>query len=258
MRIALALLGASQGHPLTTPMFIAAAEVLSLSPNAMRIALSRLTARGDLIARRRGTYALSPERARAFAHVRRYRTGFATRVSWRGAFLGVLTADLPRRNATVLRRRLNALDLAGFRPLRHGLFARPDNLEGGRGAMQEHLSKLGLDPGAELVGLTLDAPQTTTLKRAYRIEADARRCRALAKKTEALLPLMRRRPPRQVAAPSFFLGDEVLRYLARDPLLPEQWASPGPRTQLAALMSRLDEHGLAVWRSLLEELESTA
>lgn len=258
MRIALALLGAAHGHPLTTPLFIAAGEVLSLSPNAMRVALSRLTARGDIVTRQRGIYALSPARRQAFAHVRRYRTGFATRVPWRGGYLGVLTADLPRRDATLLRRRLSALDLAGFRALRHGLFARPDNLAGGREAMQEHLSQLGLDRGAELVGLTLDTAQSAGLQRHYRVDADAGRARTLAKRVEALLALMRRRPPRQVAAPSFFLGDEVLRYLARDPLLPEQWASPAPRKQLAELMSRLDEHGLAVWRSLLKELESTA
>ena len=117
--IALALLGASRGHPLTTPMFIAAAEVLSLSANAMRIALSRLTARGAIVTRKRGSYALSNERVQAFAHVRRYRSGFATRVPWRGQYFGVLTADLPRRDATLLRRRLNALDLAGFRALPH-------------------------------------------------------------------------------------------------------------------------------------------
>lgn len=256
MRIALALLGASRGHPLTTPMFIAAAEVLSLSPNAMRIALSRLTARGDIVTRKRGTYALSNERGQAFAHVRRYRSGFATRVPWRGQYFGVLTADLPRRDATLLRRRLNALDLAGFRALPHGLFARPDNLAGGRDALHEHLSQLGLDPRAELIGVTLTPTQSAVLQRQYRVEADALRCRTLATKVEALLARMKHRAPRQVAAPSFFLGDEVLRFLARDPLLPESWASPAPRKRLADLMSRLDEHGRAVWRSLLEEVRA--
>ncbi len=108
------------------------------------------------------------------------------------------------------------------------------------------------------MGLTLDDHQSAGLRRHYRAEVDARRCRTLAKKVEVLLPLMRRRPPRQVAAPSFFLGDEVLRALARDPLLPEQWASPAPRKQLAELMGRLDAHGLAVWRSLLHDLERAA
>jgi DNA-binding transcriptional regulator PaaX len=256
MRIALALLGAAQGEPLTIPMLIGAAEVLRLSPNAMRVAISRLTARGEVTARRRGAYALSSgRRLEAFAHVRRYRTGFATRVPWRGDFLGALTADLPRRNATLLRRRTQALDLAGFRALHHGLYARPNNLAGGRDAVAAHLARLGLDPAAEVIGLTLDARQRNQLERGYRISADQLRARSLTREVKALLPQMRRRPPREVAAKSFWLGDEVLRFLARDPLLPPQLADPAPREKLADAMSTLDEEGLRVWRALLEDLD---
>ena len=235
-------------------MLIGAAELLRLSPNAMRIALSRLTAKGDVVTTRRGAYALSPARVEAFEHVRRYRTGFAKRIAWRGGFLGVLTADLPRRDATLLRRRTRALDLVGFRALRHGLFVRPDNLAGGLPAIGQQLTRLGLDVEAELCGVTLDARQRARVEQRYQVKADARRAQGLTRKVEALLPLMRRRSPRQLAATSFWLGDEVLRFLARDPLLPDELADPGPRRKLSELMSALDKQGLAVWRSLLEEL----
>jgi hypothetical protein len=55
---------------------------------------------------------------------------------------------------------------------------------------------------------------------------------------------------------SFWLGDEVLRFLARDPLLPESMADPEPRRALAEAMSTLDEQGFALWSSMLEELEA--
>lgn len=252
MRIALALLAAARGEPLTTPVLIGAAEVLRLSPNAMRIALSRLTTTDDVITQRRGTYALSPRRLQSYVQVRR--NGFATRIPWKGDYLGVLTADLPRRSATLVRRRTHALDVAGFRELSHGLFVRPDNLAGGRATVAPLLQRLGLDPGAELIGVSLDARQSTALEQRWQVSADARRAQVLEKKVKALLPIMRRRPPRQVAATSFWLGDEVLRFLARDPLLPERWADPAPRRKLAEVMSALDEQGLQVWRSLLETL----
>ena len=250
MRIALALLGAARDEPLTTPMLIGAAELLHLSPNAMRIALSRLTSRGDVITKGRGAYALSRSRKAAYAHARRYRT--EQRAPWRGGFVGVLTADLPRRNATLVRRRERALDLVGFRPLTHGLFLRPDNLE--RSGVGEQLHRLGLDRTAEIIGLTLDARQTEKAQRAWPVKADQHRAIALTRKVRALLPLLSHRPPREAAAQSFFLGDEVLRFLARDPLLPEQWADPKPRRVLAELMTELDERGQHVWRSLLERL----
>ena len=256
IRIALALLGAARGEPLTIPMLIGAGEVLQLSPNAMRVALSRLTSRGEVTARRRGAYALSSaQRLEVFAHVRRYRTGFAPRVAWKGDFLGALTADLPRRNATLVRRRLRSLDLAGFRALSHGLWARPNNLSGGRDAMAAHLARLGLDAGAELIGLTLDVRQRATLERRYLISTDEQKAHALTHKVHALLPKLRRRPPREAATASFWLGDEVLRFLARDPLLPQRLADPAPREKLADAMSSLDEEGRRVWRSLLEALD---
>lgn len=256
MRIALALLGAARDEPLTTPMLIGAADVLRLSPNSMRIALSRLTARGDVITPERGVYALSKSRREAFAHVRRYRTAFTQRIAWQGAFFGVLTADLPRRNATLVRRRAHALDLVGFRPLAHGLFIRPDNLE--RDSVTAQLRQLGLDATAEVIGVTLDDRQREKAQRAWPVKADEQRAIALARKVRALLPQMNRRPARELAAQSFWLGDEVLRFLARDPLLPEQWADPAPRRTLAELMSELDERGQQVWRSLMENLEATA
>ncbi len=254
MRIALALLGAARGQPLTAPMLVGAADVLKLSPNSMRIALSRLTSRGDLITERRGTYALSKQRREGFDHVRRYRTGFATRVTWKGDYLGVLTADLPRRNATLVRHRARSLDLAGFRPLAHGLFVRPNNLAGGRAPIEAQLRRLGLDADAQVIGVTLDATQSAQLERQYEVSVDQKTALALTRKVEALLPQMHRKPPREVAATSFWLGDEVLRFLARDPLLPEQLADPAPRRTLAQVMSELDEQGLQVWTSLLKTL----
>jgi phenylacetic acid degradation operon negative regulatory protein len=258
MRVALALLGAARDEPLTTPMLIGAADVLGLSSNSMRIALSRLTSSADVITRERGVYALSKSRKESFAHVRRYRTAFAQRTTWRGDFLGVLTADLPRRNATLVRRRSHALELVGFRPFTHELFVRPDNLAGGRDSVTAQLQRLGLDPEAEIIGVTLDERQREKVQRAWPVKADQQRAVTLARKVRALLPLMNRRPPREVAAQSFWLGDEVLRFLARDPLLPEQWADPKPRHELAELMSELDERGQHVWRSLMENLEKAA
>lgn len=236
-------------------MLIGAADVLRLSPNSMRIALSRLTSRGDVVTRARGVYALSTSRRESFEHVRRYRTASNQRITWRGDFLGVLTADLPRRNATLVRRRTAALDLVGFRPLAHGLFVRPDNLAGGRDGVTTRLRKLGLDGAADVIGVTLDEPQRKKAQRAWPVQADHKRAVTLAQKIRALLPQMNRRPPRQLAATSFWLGDEVLRFLARDPLLPEEWADPQPRRTLAQLMSELDERGQQVWRSLMEDLE---
>lgn len=253
--VALSVLGASRGRALTAPVLVGAAEILGVSGNAMRVALSRLTSSGDLVMEGRGRYALSEERLRAVAHVRTYRTGFAARVTWNGAFLGVLTSELPRKNAALVSRRENALELSGFRAFRHGVWARPDNLEGGRVAVATHLARLGLDDAADVVGLVLDTAQVKQHEKAWKVAADAARANALVERVEKFMESMDEKPLPKIAAQSFWLGDEVLRFLARDPLLPTSMADPAPRKALARAMEQLDERAYAVWVGLLEALE---
>lgn len=255
MRVTLALLGASRGRSLSVPALVGCGELLGVSSNATRVALSRLASSGDVVAEDRGHYALSDARLRAFSHVRTFRSGFAARVPWRGGFLGVLTADLPRRNAALVRRREQALALVGMRAHRHGLHVRPDNLEGGRVVVAAHLLRLGLDDEAMVIGVTLDTAQLREVERRYDVRADAARATGLETKVRKLLAGRSRRPKRELAVACFFLGDEVLRFLARDPLLPESMADPAPRSALAEAMSTLDEEGHALWRGLMDEME---
>ncbi|MBC7174366.1 MAG: hypothetical protein H5U40_18110 [Polyangiaceae bacterium] len=221
----------------------------------MRVALSRLVASGDVILAARGHYALAAERLEPFAHVRSFRTGFAARCAWTGGFVGVLTAELPRRNQALVRRRERALALAGLREFRHALAVRPDNLEGGVAAVAAHLARLGLDDEAEVIGVTLDARQVRAVEALYDVQADTASAVALESKVRALLGRIGTRSKRKDAAETFFVGDEVLRFLARDPLLPESMADPAPRRALATAMEILDERGHALWASLLDELE---
>jgi phenylacetic acid degradation operon negative regulatory protein len=253
-RVALALISAARGRALSSQAFVDAGDILGLSGNAMRVALSRLSTRGDLVMEGRGRYALAPSRRGAVAHVRTFRTGFAPRTSWKGGFLGVLTAELPKRNAALVTRRQRALELSGFREFRHGLWVRPDNLEGGRVAVAAHLARLGLDDDAEVVEVRFDVTQLERVERAWAVSVDARRANALTAKVQRLIDTLQTRPLRAVAAQSFWLGDEVLRFLARDPLLPATLADPEPRRRLAEAMSTLDERGYATWRTLLKEL----
>lgn len=254
-RIALSLLGAARGRALTAPMLVGAGALLGCSPNAMRVALSRLASASEVELEGRGRYALARSGLDAFAHVRTYRTGFAPRVPWQGGFVGVLTADLPRRNPTAVRRRERALDLVGMRRFRHGLHLRPDNLEGGAPRLAAHLLRLGLDESADVIGVTLDAAAAREVERLYDVREDATRANRLESKVRAMLATMDRRPRRRVAAECFWLGDEALRMLARDPLLPESIADPSPRRALADAMAELDERGHALWRAILDELE---
>ena len=249
----LSLLSASRGQALSANALVRAGEVLGVSGNAMRVALSRLSANGDVVVQGRGQYVLPERRKHAVAHVRRYRQGFLPRVKWKGVFVGVLTAELSRRNATLVSRRERALQLAGFRHFSHGLWLRPGNLEGGKHALASLIVELGFDEKADVIEVTLDDAQRRHFARGYDIAGDQKRCRALLTRVKHFLREFSKLPPREVARESFFLGDEVLRFLARDPLLPEQLSDPRPREALAAAMEALDERAFAVWQTILTE-----
>lgn len=250
-RIALTVLTAARGHPLSAAQILAAGELLACSPNAMRVALSRLLADGSIAQHERGTYVLGTAFADVGAHVRAWRTGFAKQVAWKGRFVAVLVHALPRRDRTSARRRDRALALAGFRAWKHGVVLRPDNLAGGRAALADHLAKLGLDPDAPVVGLELDEARTKEVFGLWDVAADRARAVALEADVQKFVAQMDKRPPERVAAESFWLGDDVVRFLVRDPLLPEHVCDPAPRRALATAMGILDERGVAVWWEIL-------
>lgn len=251
--LVLSLLSASRGRALTVNALVRAGEVLGVSGNAMRVALSRLGASGEVVMEGRGRYVLPARRRESLAHVRRYRQGFLPRVKWRGGFVGVLTADLSRRNVTQVARREKALGLAGFRLYAHGLWLRPGNLAGGARALDRHLRTLGYEEALELIDVTLDGPQRRRFARGYDVAVDQRRARALHQRVQRQLRDFSKVSPREAAKESFFLGDEVLRFLARDALLPEELADPRPREALAAAMEALDARAFALWQTLLKE-----
>jgi len=252
--IVLALLGASRGRALPAKVLVGGAAILGVTGNATRLALSRLLSKGELVSTERGRYQLSTLRRSANAHVRAFKTGFAQRTTWKGGFLAVLTGDLPRTNATAIARRERALNLSGFRIFRHGVWVRPDNLAGGRVVVDAHLRRLGLDADADTVTLHLDPEQARLVERAWAIDDDAAKALELTRRVQAFL-VKTHRTRQAEAAESFWLGDEVLRFLARDPLLPDTMADPDPRRRLADAMAALDERGFATWSALLEELE---
>lgn len=250
-RIALTVLTAARGHALSAAQILAAGELLDCSPNAMRVALSRLLSEGSIAQHERGQYVLGGTVADVGAHVRAWRTGFAKQVAWKGRFIAVLVHALPHRDRTSARRRDRALALAGFRAWKHGVVLRPDNLAGGRIAIAQHLAKLGLDPDAPVVGLELDDARTNEVFSLWDVAQDRARALALEADVQAFVERMEKRPAARVAAESFWLGDEVVRFLARDPLLPEAVSDPGPRRALAKAMSVLDERGVAIWWEIL-------
>jgi phenylacetic acid degradation operon negative regulatory protein len=226
--------------------------VFGISAESIRVALVRLRSRGTIAHNERGQYSLAPAAQPVQAHVAAWTRIEERLVPWRGGWIGVHTAGLPRGDRASARRRERALQFLGFRRLAPHLHIRPDNLKGGVDAVRGELHGLGLTPAALVYALAQLDPASEAraralwdggaLRRAYRAG-----CAALARSANRLA---------QMAAPaamveSFVLGGRMIRQLALDPLLPEPIVPAAERAALVEAMRDYDRRGRECWRPFM-------
>jgi phenylacetic acid degradation operon negative regulatory protein len=232
---------------------VAAGALFDLAENAVRVALARLLADGQVESDERGRYRLGAGAAAVQTQAISWRTAERATVEWSGRWIGVhLGAGGGTRAAR--RRETRALGWLGFRELAPGLVVRPDNLTGGVTAVRERLRALGLDPGRSVFALDDLEPaverraralwDTATLRRDYRL-ASARLAASLRR-----LPSLARR---DALVESFLLGGRVIRQLALDPLLPEGLVPGRERRALLEAMREYDRQGRRYWAAFMRD-----
>lgn len=223
----LSLLLGSHPPELPTPALVAAGEYFGIAQSAVRAALSRMTAAGD-IARTDIGYRLAPRLSQ-----RQQRQDLAldpTRLPWDGTWEQVVIIASGRDSAAraALRHQLSSLRLG---ELREGVWMRPANL-------QRPLPQWSPGLVLPLTGTHLPTDSARSLAArlwdltAWREHAEAL-LDALAESVE---------PARRLA-----LGAAIVRHLQTDPNLPEElvedggdpWPGPRLRARYAAYQEEL-------------------
>lgn len=250
--LVLDLLSTARRGAIPVSALVAAGDLFGLAENNVRVALARLVARRLVARDERGAYRLAPAAAAVQDQVSSWRRIEERVRPWRGGWVGVHTAGLPRRRGAV-RRRTRALAYLGFRELAPGLHVRPDNLAGGVTAVRERLRGLGLEPAAPVFALAeLDEASDAQARRLWDGAALGRRYRALGAALAASGRRLARLDQRTARVESFLLGGRVIRQLALDPLLPEPIVAVAERRALVDAMLRYDRLGRACWSGALE------
>lgn len=250
-RLILKLLLAADDGRLSTREAVAAGELLGFSENSMRVALARLTAQQRLAASERGRYGLGPAATGLAEEVRGWRAGEARVRDWDGGWLAVHTGALGRSDRSALRLRERALDLLGLRPLLPGLYLRPDNLQGGVAAARTRLRGLGLPAEALVARLDqLDDPSQARAARLWDSAALNRRYRQQRERLEAWMARAPQLDPEVAAREAFALGDEAIRALVFDPLLPAPLVDVAARAAFTDTVRRFDRVGHGYWQRL--------
>jgi phenylacetic acid degradation operon negative regulatory protein len=242
---------ATEGRGQTVRAAIASCALFGIRENSVRVALVRLAAEGLIEPAGRGAYRLGPRAAALAEDVVTWRTAEERVRDWNGAWIAVHVGALGRSDRAALRTRERALNLLGLRELDRGLHVRPDNLADGVAGVRDRLAKLGLDDDAAVfVASDFDADREARARRLWDGRALTRAYRSTRLELERWLDRRDVVDPRLAARDAYLLGNDAIRLLVFDPLLPAPLVDVDERRALAATVRRVDEAGRAVWRRL--------
>jgi len=240
-------------RPVSASALIRMAALFGVESNTVRVTLNRLSNSGFLSSTERGIYQLGEAAEGLARQQRRWRSLESTLRPWNGGWLVIYVAHLGRRDRKQLRRRERAAALLGFAAFNQGMLVRPDNLAMSVQSLSEQLQNLGLEPEASMFRAcdftegAEPAPEQlwplAELEAGYRRRIDRMRDwrKNIAGKTQE-----------DAARESFLIGDEVLRFIAFDPRLPEEMLDTALRQEMIAEMSVFDDLGKKIWAEFMD------
>jgi phenylacetic acid degradation operon negative regulatory protein len=242
-QLILNLLLAADKNTLSSREAVGSCKLFGIRENNVRVALVRLSANGLVEAASRGSYRLGPQAAALAEDIAQWRHAEQRVCDWQGAWLVVSTGGLSRSDRVALRARERALAMSGFRLLDSHLYVRPDNLLGSADSAAPVFSAQGLDANREQAarklwnGEVLNASYRQTR---LKLQAWQRKADQLDLET--------------AARECFLLGNEAIRQLVYDPLLPEPLADAAERRAFTAAVQHFDEVGHGIWKRLLHQI----
>jgi phenylacetic acid degradation operon negative regulatory protein len=230
---------------------IASCALFGIRENNVRVALVRLAADGLIESTGRGRYRLGPGAVSLARDVATWRTAESRVRDWDGSWVAVHAGALGRSNRAALRTRNRALALLGLRELDPGLHVRPDNLAGGVEFVRTRLRGLGLESAAAVfVANGFDPERDARARGLWDGKALDRTYRSTRQKLERWLDRADSLAPDVAARDAFLLGNDAIRTLVFDPLLPAPLVNVDERRAFAATVRRHDEAGRVIWRRL--------
>jgi len=245
------LLLASKERSQSARATIASCALFGIRENNVRVALARLVAEGLIEPTRRGVYRLGPRAAALADDVATWRMAEERVRDWAGGWITVHVGPLGRSDRVALRARDRALAMLGLRELDRGLYVRPDNLKGGVDEARERLHRLGLEPAAAVfVATGFDAEREARARKLW----DGERLSLAYRTTRLELEHWRTHAgtlePEAAAREAYLLGNEAIRQIVFDPLLPAPLVDVEERRAFVATVRRHDDAGRDCWRRL--------
>lgn len=222
---------------MSVAQLVSAGTLFGIEEGAVRVALGRMVRDGLLVSPERGQYEIGPKGRGLSDKARSWVNAEDRTREWTGGWVVVFTANLGRRNKTLVRARERALGLYGFVSAVPGLWVRPDNLTMSLAEIRTALITVGLDEAAlTMVVSELEAPEEFRLNDLWSAQGVEAKCRAALTAMADSRRLVREMDDQQAARETLMVGEAVIRIINRDPQLPDEIVDNSLRRQVIAEM----------------------
>jgi phenylacetic acid degradation operon negative regulatory protein len=246
------LLLGSDSQALTAREAVASCALFGVRESSTRVALARLTLAGLVETAGRGAYRLGPQAQELAAQVAGWRDAEQRVCEWNGGWIAVQIGALGRRDRAALRSGEGALQLLGLAELERGLHVRPANLVGGAAAVRARLHSIGLEDGAAVfLAQEFDAAREQRARELWDGRELTRRYRETKRRLDGWLARAGTLAPEVAAREAYMLGNDAIRELVFDPLLPAPLVDAAARSAFVEAVVRFDGAGHAIWQRFL-------
>jgi phenylacetic acid degradation operon negative regulatory protein len=239
--VILDLLRSAKGRRQSASALIRSGALFGFPENTIRVTLSRLMARGRIESPRRGLYQLSAETGALNDFVERWRLGEARVRPWPEDRWLFAHGDASHPASRW------ALDALGFRSVRDGLQARPDNLALGSAELRNLAGGIGLATDVLLIAGEPLGEDTAPWQAAWTPATLNAEYHDALRRLETSAARLDTLPGDAARLECFRLGGEMIHRLAKDPLLPAEFVDVDAREALWRATLDYDRRGKDIW-----------
>lgn len=248
------LLLASGGQSLSIKQLVKAADILNISENNTRVAVTRLCSENTIESISRGHYKLSANAENWGSIILHRERALQNKEIWNQQYIAILTTHLGRTDRTALSHREKILRHTGFRELETGFFIRPDNLTLNMNEMDQKLKRQGLDVDARFMQIAqLDQSTQEKISTLWDTQKLNQRYEKYSQQLKQWLEHYQELNNVELARESFLLGRETIALMLTDPLLPAPFVDTALRTEFFNAVQQLDRVGQHTWQQLNQD-----
>ncbi len=250
----LSLLEALPGQTTQVKFLIFAGKLFGFTENTIRVTITRLIREGYIENDSRGCYRISKDYSPLINSVRGWELGESRLVPWDGSWICCYIPKLPTRSKE---KTVKILNLFGFKEGLSKFWVRPQNLKLGFNEVKSIMIKLGINENAHFFSSQKFDKEVSEKWRQFLwpIEqiamAQDRQTEKLKQSGNQIMNL----PLDQALIETYLVGNEAIRLLHTDPLLPEEMISKEHRLQLTRAMLKYNDIGKEVWEKKIRELD---